>query len=436
MAAAEQPTPTRYGERDVWSVAAFLDGTARYLDRLPAFWIEGEVCELRRQDRWGLVYWTLRDLAGDATVSVSMRRFVYDKLAIPLVDGDRVHVQGRPQLRRDGGRFSFLASRVDPYGLGNLLRDQELLRRRLAAEGLFAAERKRRLPAFPHVVGLVCGHDAAARHDVVENATRRYPPVRFRIVECAVQGPGAPLQLSEALHRLDADPTVEVIVLTRGGGSFEDLAAFSDERLVRAVAACRTPVVSAVGHEQDTPLSDLVADLRASTPTDAAKRIVPDAAALQAETSALADRARRIVGRRLRHERERLDALAAHPLLRRPEAYLERQRDGVERSAERLAPALGRRLEREAAILRALAARPVLARPQTLVASRRAALESLAAGLRALGPGATLERGYAIVLDADGHALTSVSAAVPGDAVEIRLADGSLGARIEEAADG
>jgi len=325
---------------------------------------------------------------------------------------------------------------VDPYGLGNLLRDLELLRRRLAAEGLFAAERKRPLPTFPRVVGLVCGRNAAARHDVVENATRRYPPVRFRVVEAAVQGSAAPLELAEALRTLDADPTVDVIVLARGGGSVEDLAAFSDERLVRAIAACATPVVSAVGHEQDTPLSDLVADGRASTPTDAAKRIVPDAAALVAETDALAARARRIVTRRLEREHERLDALARNPLLRRPEAFLERRRDDLRRSGERLAPAVERRLERERAALTAVAARPALARPETLLSARRSGLESLAAGLRALGPGATLDRGYAIVLDADGHVVCRTADTSPGAAIDVRLADGGLEATVLRVTDG
>ncbi len=454
MAAPERPSSTRYGERDVYSVAAFLDGTAGYLERVPAIWIEGEVCELRRQAGWGFVYWTLRDLDADVAVPVTMRRHVYDRHRTPLADGDRVHVRGRALLRRDSGKFLVQALSFEPYGLGTLLRDLELLRRRLAAEGLFAPERKRPLPVFPRVVGLVCGRDAAARHDVEQNAARRFPPVRFRVIESAVQGPGAPPELTAALRRLDDDPEVDVIVLARGGGSREDLAAFSDERLLRAIAACGTPVVSAIGHEQDAPLSDLVADLRASTPTDAARRIVPDAAVLLAETSALVARARRVLAARLDREGERLAALAAHPLLRRREAFLERQRADVARAGERLLAAHRRRLERERARVDALAARPILRQPERLVerrrqevdgwdrrlaaaetgrlAAERGRLDALAAGLRALGPAATLERGYAVVLGPDGHVLRGVDGTSVGERVRVRLASGALRARIEE----
>ena len=455
MAAAPQPAPTRYGGRDVYSVAGFLHGTAGYLERLPRIWVEGEVGELRRQSRWKLVFFSLRDLGGTATVPVCMPRYAYDRLPAPLADGDRVHVQGRAQLRRDTGSFSLYADAIEPYGLGTLLRDHELLRRRLAAEGLFAAERKRPLPRFPRVVGLICGRNAAARQDVERNAALRYPPVRFRVLEAPVQGPAAPAALAAALRALDADTQVDVIVLARGGGSFEDLAAFSDERLCRAIAACGTPVVSAIGHEQDTPLSDLVADLRASTPTDAAKRIVPDAAVLLAETGALAERARRIVERRLARERERLDVVAAHPLLRRREGFVERRIASLAGARGRLDLALDRRLAAERTALEALRDRPALRRPELLVEQRRggldeagrrlraaavgrvreetAALEVRAARLQALGPGATLERGYAIVQDERGHVVTDAAALAPGRQAAVRLARGRLRVRIEEA---
>jgi exodeoxyribonuclease VII large subunit len=402
-----KPTPTTYGDRAVYSVAGFNQGVADWLGRLGNVWVEGELSELKRTDRWGLVYFCLKDDA--AILQGSMQRERFDKIQPPPAVGDRVHAFGRGELWQRKGEFRFRAYAIEQFGLGQLLRRIEEVRLRLAGEGLFAAERKRPLPFLPRVVGLVCGSDAAAKRDVVETASARHPAVRFRIVEAAVQGTGAATAVTAALRALDADPAVDVIVLARGGGSVEDLLAFSDEGLCRAVAECRTPVVSAIGHEQDTPLVDLVADVRAGTPSLAAKLIVPDHAAVGAELDALLARAGRALEGRATHARRHLQLLAARPAFADPRSWIAARRallDGASVSLRRL-PAL--RLERETARLRNARDR-----------------------LRVLGPGATLERGYAIVQDDAGAVVRDAAAVAVGERVGVRLASGRLGARVEE----
>ncbi len=372
-------------------------------------WVEGEVTELRRQAGWAFAFWTLKDLEGGAAVKVRMPRTQYDRVEPALKDGDRVHVHGRPELVTRTGELSLRVHAVARLGLGDLLARLERLKTTLAAEGLFAAERKRPLPRFPQLIGLVCGRDAAAKHDVVENARRRFPAARFEIVECAVQGAAAPRELVRALTRLDAHAGVDVIVLARGGGSLEDLAAFSDEALCRAIAGCSTPVVSAIGHEQDTPLSDLVADVAASTPTHAARLIVPDAEALARDATGLVDRARRAITGRLARERAALAAVGNRPVLQRPEGFLDVRRASLATTRDRLSTTQDRRLERE-----------------------RARVDAAARQLRTLGHGATLDRGYAIAIDAAGHVLRSAAATRTGELVEVRLATGKLTTRVEE----
>ena len=409
MASPERPVPTRHGDRDVYSVASFNQGLAGWINRLPHVWVEGEVTELRRQPGWAYAFWTLKDLHGNAAVPVRMPGGLFDRLAPPLRAGDHVHVHGRAELFERTGELTLRVHNVARLGLGDLLLRVERLRAALAAEGLFAADRKRPLPRFPRRIGLICGRDAAAKHDVVENALRRFPASRFAVIECAVQGGSAPRELQRALRALDAEPDVDVIVLARGGGSLEDLAAFSDEGVCRAIAACTTPVVSAIGHEQDQPLSDLVADVRASTPTHAARLIVPDADALGRDAAALLERARRAIGARLGRERESLTAVRNRPVLQRPEGFLDVRRTALASTRDRLTAAQDRRLERE-----------------------RARIDAAARQLRTLGPAATLERGYAIALDDAGHVLRSATDVQPGDAVAVRLAAGSLTTRVEE----
>jgi exodeoxyribonuclease VII large subunit len=400
-------TPTTYGDRTVYSVAAFNQGVAEWLGKLGNVWIEGELSELKRTDQWGLVYFCLKDET--STLRASMQRDKFDRIEPAPAVGDRVHVFGRGELWHRKGEFRFRAFAIEHFGLGPLLRRIEEVRLRLAGEGLFAEERKRPLPFLPRVVGLVCGSDAAAKRDVVETAEKRYPAVRFRIVEAAVQGAGAAAGVAAALRALDADPLVDVIVLARGGGSVEDLLPFSDEGLCRAVADCTTPVVTAIGHEQDTPLVDLVADVRAGTPSLAAKLVVPDHAAVCAELDGLAARAGRALEGRAANARRHLQLLAARPAFADPRSWITTRRtllDGAAASLRRL-PAL--RLEREAVRL-------VNARDR----------------LRVLGPGATLERGYAIVQDDAGAVVREAGAVSVGQRVGVRLAAGRLGARVEE----
>ncbi len=318
----------------------------------------------------------------------------------------------KPDFNATRGAFALTALEIRAVGIGELLARLEKLRRQLAAEGLFSPERKRALPFLPAVIGLVCGRESAAERDVVQNATRRWPAVRFRIEQSAVQGPYAAGEVIEALRKLDADPDVEVIVIARGGGSLEDLLPFSDESLLRAVAACRTPVVSAIGHEQDSPLLDYVADLRASTPTDAAKRVVPDVAEQLALVTQLRDRARRCVRGWLDREQSWLDGVRSRPALADPVREIERQAEQVD--------ALTRRAR------------------QCLDASLNRAGDDIAhtkARLLALSPAATLRRGYAIVQDTEGAVVRSVADVSPGEHLIVRFAEDELSVTADDEQD-
>jgi len=296
----------QYGDRKVYTVSAFNRGVAAWLARLPTVWVEGEITELRRHQRWQSVFFTLKDPGDGACLPVSMPRGQFDALRLDLGDGERVHVYGRPELFEARGDLRFRALSIERFGLGDHLAALERLKQKLGAEGLFAPERKRRLPRYPRGVGLLTGNDAAAKRDVLTAITTRFPPARVVVAEAYVQGPRAAPALVTALEDLCRVDEIDVIVLARGGGSFEDLLPFSDERLVRAVASCAVPIVSAVGHEQDTPLTDLAADARASTPSVAARLVVPDADELR---------------ERLTQTRRRLDRAPLH-LLERKRARL------------------------------------------------------------------------------------------------------------------
>jgi len=374
-----------YGDRRVYSVASFNRGVAGWLTRLPTIWIEGEVTELRRQDRWQSIFLTLKDPEEGACLAVTMPRAQFDALRLDLANGERVHVYGRPELFEARGDFRLRALSIERFGLGDHLAALERLKQKLAAEGLFDTGRKRPLPRLPRRVGLVTGKDAAAKKDVLTAITARFPPARLLVAETYVQGPRAAPAIADALRAISEAPEIDVVVLARGGGSFEDLLPFSDERLVRAIAACPVPVVSAVGHEQDTPLSDLVADARASTPTAAARLVVPDLADLTA---------------RLERSRTALSTGARRALER------ERRRLDVSRDHLRRAPLL-------------------------LVERRRAAVEHSAGRLRALSPRATLDRGYAIVRTA-GSIVRASSEVATGTQVDVELGTGGFGATVED----
>ena len=397
-----------YDDRTVYSVAAFNRGVGQWLSRLPTVWVEGEVTELRRHERWATVFFTLKDPADSSDVGVAMARGRFDALRLDLADGERVHVFGRPELYEQRGEFKLRALTIERFGAGAHLASLERLKAALAAEGLFADARKRSLPFLPRRIGIVTGNDAAAKRDVVTTIRSRFPPASVLIAETYVQGPRAAAEIVAAIGALCEHPDVDVVVLTRGGGSFEDLLPFSDERVVRAVAECRVPVVSAVGHEQDTPLCDLAADVRASTPTAAGKLVVPELAELLGRLDRARGALSRNVRRSLDQDRQGLTR-SVERLRARPRVVLEREEQRLERTRERLrlAPALA-------------------------VERKRAALEKSAAKLIALSPVQTLERGYAIVRTDSGDVVSSTSGISAGAHVDVTLAEGGFGARVEE----
>jgi exodeoxyribonuclease VII large subunit len=381
---AEQPVPVR----------TILQLVGGWIGRLGRVWVEGQIAELSR--RGSTVYLTLRDPLAAVSVRVICTRQVFDVTA--PAEGARVVIWAQPDFNASRGSFALTALDIRAVGIGELLARLERLRRELAAEGLFSSERRRLLPFLPRVIGLICGRDSAAQRDVEENALRRWPAVRFRVEQAAVQGAYAVAEVTDALHRLDADPEVDVIVIARGGGSLEDLLPFSDESLVRAVAAVRTPVVSAIGHEQDTPLLDYVADLRASTPTDAAKRIVPDVAEQFALIQGLRDRARRCVTGWLDRENAWLESMRSRPALANPVREVERQGEQVDALVQRARISLGTRLARGSDDLSHVRAR-----------------------LLALSPASTLRRGYAIVQRADDGVVRSATEVSPSETLTVRF---------------
>jgi exodeoxyribonuclease VII large subunit len=421
------PVPSE--DKKVYTVANFNRGVARRLGQLPTVWVEGEVTELKRHERWATVYFTLKDPEDGSCVGATIQRGKFDALRLDLADGEKVQVFGRPELFEQKGEFRLRALTIERSGIGAHLAALERLKGKLAAEGLFAQERKRPLPLLPRTIGLVTGNDAAAKRDVLTTIQSRFPAASVLVAETLVQGPRAVQGMLDALRGLCAQPDVDVIVLTRGGGSFEDLLPFSDERLVRAVASCPVPVVSAVGHEQDTPLCDLAADVRASTPTMAGKLVVPELSRLSGELDQARASLARSVGRTLERQAFQLEhnrTAMARCVVR----ALERDALRLERSAERLRAAPRRALERERERLERVHGR-LQAAPALAVERKRAALDTTAAKLRVLSPLQTLERGYAIVRTA-AHVVTDASTLDVGAAVDVRVASGSFDARVEE----
>jgi exodeoxyribonuclease VII large subunit len=394
---AEQPWPVRL-------LSAKLTD---YVSRAPAVWVEGQVVQLTRRPGQTTCYLTLRDPDVDLSFNVSVHVRILDGLAVPLADGSRVVVHARAQLWPRKGSLSLAADQLRPVGVGELLAQLEHLRRLLAAEGLFSADRKRPLPFLPGVVGLICGRASAAERDVIENARRRWPAVRFEIRPVAVQGPKAVTEVVAALAELDRDPEVDVIVVTRGGGSVEDLLPFSNEALVRAAAACTTPLVSAIGHEVDQPLLDLVADLRASTPTDAAKRIVPDVVAEIAAVASARHRAGAALRARLAREAATVETLRSRPVLADPGRLLATFAQELEAARHRADRALRSRLRHTAQDV-----------------------EHLRERVRALSPAATLARGYAVAVREDGRVVRSPAEVGPGTALRLRVDGGDIAATV------
>ena len=384
-------------------VRQVANAIAGWIDRLGAIWVEGQIAQVSRRPGVNTVFMTLRDAVADISVPVTCSRTMFDGLNPPLVEGASVVVHAKPSYYPNRGTLSLYAREIRMVGLGELLARLERRRQLLAAEGLFAAELKRPLPFLPGCVGLVTAPSSAAERDVLENARRRWPAVAFEVAYAAMQGQRAATEVMEALDRLDRDPRVEVIVIARGGGSVEDLLPFSDEALIRAVHRVRTPVVSAIGHEPDTPLLDLVADARASTPTDAAKMVVPDVAEELRHVRNARDRLRSTMAGWLAREQAGLDALRSRPALADPRNLLKAREDEV--------------LQLRARARRTL--RHALDRAGDDIGHQRARA-------RALSPLATLQRGYSVLQDADGHVVTSVAGIAAKAKVTVRVADGRI----------
>jgi exodeoxyribonuclease VII large subunit len=392
-----------------WPVRVVSQKLGQWVAKLGWVWVDGQVAQISRRPGASVVFLTLRDPSADLSLTVTAHRDVLDAGAPELAEGARVTLHAKPEFYPARGTLSLRADEIRQVGLGELLARLERLKKLLGAEGLFARERKRRLPFLPGRIGLLTGRASAAERDVLMNTRRRWPAVEFRVINVPVQGPTAVPQIIDALKVLDDDDSVDVIVIARGGGSVEDLLPFSDEALCRAVFAARTPVVSAIGHETDVPLLDYVADLRASTPTDAAKRIVPDLA----EERQLIDAARRRLDRAvltlLDRETHRIEAWRSRPSLARPELLVEQRAADVIQLRDRATRCLDHGLRRADDDLRHTLAR-----------------------LRALSPKSTLQRGYAIVQRADGHVVRAADEVKTDDLLRVRLADGELRATVQE----
>ena len=385
-----------------WPVRAVAIRVAGWIDRLGTVWVEGQLTELKMRPDSKTVFMVLRDPAADMSLTITCPRDLVRNAPVRLSEGTQVIVCGKPTFFTGRGTFSLRVNEIRAVGVGELLARIERLRRLLDAEGLFDPRLKRPIPFLPNTIGLITGRASAAERDVMTVATGRWPAVRFTVRNTVVQGPNAVAQIVEALGELDRDSAVDVVVIARGGGSVEDLLPFSDETLCRAIAACTTPVVSAVGHEPDNPLCDLVADLRAATPTDAAKRVVPDTAAEQALVADLRRRSARALRNWLHREQHTLSQLRSRPVLAQPLQALTARADEIHRART--------------------AARRDITR---LVAAETDRVGHLSARLTTLGPAATLARGYAVV-QAGSSVLRSVADAPAGARLRVRVSDGAI----------
>ncbi|CAN2175826.1 XseA Exonuclease VII, large subunit [Candidatus Nanopelagicaceae bacterium] len=392
---SESPAPVR----------VVSEALKEYIDRLGPIWIEGEISELNERSG-GMAFMRLRDTSADMSISVMCYKSVL-ATAQPLPANARVIIHAKPSWFTKNGSLTMSAKEIRQVGVGELLARLEALKEKLALEGLFNSDRKVKLPLLPRTVGLICGRNTDAEKDVVENARRRWPAVQFEIREVAVQGAAAVVEVSQALQELEANPLVDVIIITRGGGSFEDLLPFSDESLVRLAASCKTPIVSAIGHEKDAPLLDLVADYRASTPTDAAKRVVPDIAQEISDIEKLRDRALRSLVARLDFESQQIAQLRNRPVMKDPMVMVTTRRDELKALRDRA--------------LRGFA---------SLIEIEKKELKGVRDHLRSLSPQSTMDRGYAVVQLTDGKILRDATKLKAGTALRIRVAKGETGATV------
>ena len=392
---SESPAPVR----------VVSEALKEYIDRLGPIWIEGEISELNERSG-GMAFMRLRDTSADMSISVMCYKSVL-ATAQPLPANARVVIHAKPSWFTKNGSLTMSAKEIRQVGVGELLARLEALKEKLALEGLFASDRKVKLPLLPRTIGLICGRNTDAEKDVVENARRRWPAVQFEIREVAVQGAAAVVEVSQALRELEADPLVDVIIITRGGGSFEDLLPFSDESLVRLAASCETPIVSAIGHEKDSPLLDLVADYRASTPTDAAKKVVPDITQEISDIEKLRDRALRSLVARLDFESQQIAQLRNRPVMKDPMVMVTTRVDELKALRDRA--------------LRGFA---------SLLEIEKKELKGVRDHLRSLSPQSTMDRGYAVVQLTDGKILRDATKLKAGTALRIRVAKGETGATV------
>jgi exodeoxyribonuclease VII large subunit len=397
---SESPAPVR----------VVSEALKEYIDRLGPIWIEGEISELNERSG-GMAFMRLRDTSADMSISVMCYKSVL-ATAQPLPANARVVIHAKPSWFTKNGSLTMSAKEIRQVGVGELLARLEALKEKLALEGLFASDRKVKLPLLPRTIGLICGRNTDAEKDVVENARRRWPAVQFEIREVAVQGAAAVVEVSQALRELEADPLVDVIIITRGGGSFEDLLPFSDESLVRLAASCETPIVSAIGHEKDSPLLDLVADYRASTPTDAAKKVVPDIAQEISDIEKLRDRALRSLVARLDFESQQIAQLRNRPVMKDPIVMVTTRVDELKALRDRA--------------LRGFA---------SLLEIEKKELKGVRDHLRSLSPQSTMDRGYAVVQLTDGKILRDATKLKAGTALRIRVAKGETGATVTATSD-
>ena len=397
---SESPAPVR----------VVSEAIKEYVDRLGPIWIEGEISELNERSG-GMAFMRLRDTSVDMSISVMCYKTVLAS-AQPLPANARVIIYAKPSWFTKNGSLTMSAKEIRQVGVGELLARLEALKEKLALEGLFNADRKIALPRLPRTVGLICGRNTDAEKDVVENARRRWPAVQFEIREVAVQGAGAVVEVSQALRELEANPLVDVIIITRGGGSFEDLLPFSDESLVRLAADCTTAIVSAIGHEKDAPLLDLVADYRASTPTDAAKRVVPDIAQEISDIEKIRDRIYRHICATIEYEISQIAQLRNRPVMKDPMVMVTTRQDELKALRDRALRGFTSLLEIE-----------------------KKELKGVRDHLRSLSPQSTMDRGYAVVQLSDGKILRDATKIKLGTALRIRVAKGETSATVTAAND-
>ena len=391
---ADSPAPLR-------QISQLIGG---YVGKMGAVWVEGEIAQLNR--RSGICFLTVRDLEAKISINVKCHRSVLDASPIPIAEGARIVMHAKPTFYEPNGALSLDAREIRPVGEGELLAQLERRRQLLAAEGLFDPALKKKLPLLPRAIGLITGLNSAAERDVLENARLRWPDVDFRVHHALMQGNESARAVIEGVRLLDADPEVDVIVIARGGGSVEDLLPFSDEALIRAVYACSTPVVSAIGHEPDTPILDLVADLRASTPTDAAKRIVPDVREELLGVAGMRERASLAIRALLDRESHGLAAIRSRPVLANPSTLIDAQASIVAEARDRSRRSLGHRLDRA-----------------------HDEVGHHLARVRGLSPRSTMARGYNVAQLADGSVISSVAGLAPDAEFSLRFADGHVDVR-------